>query len=33
MRAKLILSVVAGLLLGGVAAIAVFPEAREKLLP
>ena len=33
MRAKLILSVVAGLLLGGIAAIAVFPEAREKLFP
>ena len=33
MRAKLILSVVAGLLLGGVAAIAIFPEARERLLP
>jgi len=33
MRAKLILSVIAGLLLGGVAAIAIFPEAREKLFP
>jgi cytochrome oxidase Cu insertion factor (SCO1/SenC/PrrC family) len=33
MRAKLILSVVAGLLLGGIAAIAVFPQAREKLFP
>lgn len=33
MRAMLVLSVVAGLLLGGIAAIAVFPEAREKLFP
>lgn len=33
MRAKLILSVVAGLLLGGVAAIAIFPGARERLFP
>ena len=33
MRAKLILSIVGGLLLGAVAAIAVFPEAREKLFP
>ena len=33
MRAMLLLSVVAGLLLGGIAAIAVFPEAREKLFP
>jgi protein SCO1/2 len=29
----LLLSVVAGLLLGGIAAIAVFPEARDKLFP
>jgi protein SCO1/2 len=29
----LILSVVAGLVLGGIAAIAVFPEARDKLFP
>jgi cytochrome oxidase Cu insertion factor (SCO1/SenC/PrrC family) len=33
MRAMLFFSVVAGLLLGGIAAIAVFPEARDKLFP
>lgn len=33
MRAKLILSIIGGLLLGAVAAIAVFPEARDKLFP
>jgi cytochrome oxidase Cu insertion factor (SCO1/SenC/PrrC family) len=33
MRAKLILSVIAGLLLGGVAAIAIFPQSRERLFP
>lgn len=33
MRGMLFLSVVAGLLLGGIAAIAMFPEAREKLFP
>jgi cytochrome oxidase Cu insertion factor (SCO1/SenC/PrrC family) len=33
MRTKLILSVVGGLLLGGVAAVAMFPEARQKLFP
>lgn len=33
MRAKLILSIVGGLLLGAVAAVAVFPEAREALFP
>ncbi len=33
MRAKLILSIIGGLLLGAVVAIAVFPEAREKLFP
>ena len=33
MRAKLILSIIGGLLLGAVVAIAVFPQAREKLFP
>jgi len=33
MSAKLILSIVAGLIVGIAAAIAVFPEARQKLLP
>jgi cytochrome oxidase Cu insertion factor (SCO1/SenC/PrrC family) len=33
MRAKLIVSVVAGLLIGAMAAIALFPEARQKLFP
>lgn len=33
MRAKLILSIIGGLLLGAVAAIAVFPEARDRLFP
>ncbi len=33
MRAKLILSIVGGLLLGAVAAVALFPQAREKLFP
>lgn len=33
MRAKLIASVVAGVVLGAVAAIAVFPEARQRLFP
>ena len=33
MRAKLILSIIGGLLLGALAAIAVFPEARDKLFP
>jgi cytochrome oxidase Cu insertion factor (SCO1/SenC/PrrC family) len=33
MRAKLILGVVGGLLIGAVAAIAVFPAARQKLFP
>ena len=33
MRAKLILSIVGGLLLGAVAAIALFPQARETLFP
>ena len=33
MHAKIIVSVVLGILLGAVAAVAVFPEAREKLFP
>ena len=33
MHTKIIVSVVLGVLLGAVAAIAVFPEAREKFLP
>lgn len=33
MSAKLIASVVAGVVLGAIAAVAVFPEAREKLFP
>jgi len=33
MRAKLIVSVLAGLVIGAVAAVALFPEARQKLFP